>query len=91
VKNRILFIIYTPFIGFLPKRMAELEKKNSLDGVAQVVVTPDDYTDKLIDVEADTVHLIELHPESDTENAFKFWARRDDLLKRVEGIKSHNI
>lgn len=89
--NRILFVIYTPHIGYLPKRMAELERKHSLDGVAQLVVTPEDYQTKLAGQQADTVHLIELNPSHDTENAYKFWSRLPHLRNLVETIKSHNI
>jgi hypothetical protein len=89
--NRILFVIYTPYIGYLPKRMAELERKHKLDSVAQIVVTPDDFQEKLAGQQADTVHLIGLHPEYDTQNGYKWWSILPVLKETVEKIKTHNI
>lgn len=95
-KNRILFIIYTPYIGYLPKRMEQLEKTNKLDGVRQVVVTPTTYVTALDGLRADTVHLIKLYPsltdeKIDYSSMNKYYAEERRLSEIVERIKSHNI
>jgi hypothetical protein len=89
----ILFIIYTPYEGYLPKRMAELESKAKLDNVSQIVVTPRNYEEKLAGLKANTVHLIELTPDNETPatEALEWLIQMPHLLKIVEGIKDYNI
>jgi hypothetical protein len=92
MESRILFVVYTPYIGFLPKRMKELERKN-LDGVRQVVVTPSTYTESLSGLRADTVHLIELTPDNtidrDLEN--QWFGNVTKVREMIDLIKTHNI
>lgn len=89
----ILFVIYTPFEGFLPKRMAELESRAKLDKVSQVVVTPHNYDTVLQGLQADTVHLIKLHPDNsvDIKTYVEYFERINHLEELIEKIKAHNI
>lgn len=90
---KILFVVYTPFEGFLPKRMAELTSKHKLDKTNLVVVTPDNHTAGLAGLVSDTVHLIRLHP--DTDVAFtvqeRYYRELKTVQAEIEKIKSHNI
>lgn len=88
----ILFVIYTPFEGFLPKRMAELESRAKLDKVSQVVVTPENYITVLNGLQSDTVHLIELHPDTSVDfgTSVKYFDRLVHLKELIEKIKIHN-
>lgn len=88
-KNRILFIIYTPSHDFLPKRMAEFSMRAKLDGVDQVVITPDTIH-TLKGLRSDTVHFIELTPTYDHPNCYKWFERLAEVRHEVELIKTHN-
>ena len=90
--NRILFVVYTPFFGYLPKRMAEIESRAKLDKVHQVIITPQTYQETLTGLRADTVHLIKLHPDTsmDDELSFEYFKHLDQIQYLVEAIKIHN-
>ena len=73
--------------------MAELESRAKLDNVSQVVITPDTYNQVLHGLRADTVHLIELHPDTSVE--FKthvaYYENMSHVKQLIENIKVHNI
>ena len=90
--NRILFVIYIPYFGYLPKRMAELESRAKLDKVDQVTITPYTYQEILHGLRADSVHLIQLHPDNsvDEKNTHDYFNSLEELQHLVESIKTHN-
>ena len=92
-ETEILFVVYTPYEGFLPKREAELKSRANLDKVDQVFVTPVNYTEVLADRISDTVHLIKLYPDSDVsfEVSQLYFLNEKLLEKFIETIKRHNI
>lgn len=93
MRKRILFVVYTPFEGYLPKRMAELKQRVVLEGVEQIIVTPDDYTEKLKGQVADTVHLVHFQPDTtfNLEESTKFFTHLPKIVELIESIKYHNI
>lgn len=92
-ENRILFVIYTPFLDYLPKRMTELKRMNTLNGVAQVITTPSTFESDLAGLAYDTIHLIKLYPDSsiDKELYNLYFVNEPKIEKFVDGIKTHNI
>lgn len=89
--EKVLFIIYTPYVGYLPKRMKEIEHRTNKHNTKQVVVTPDNYKEKLEGLRAETIHLIKLYPEHKLENATKYYEEEPKLHELVETLKIHNI
>lgn len=72
--------------------MAELESRAKLDGVNQVVVTPEDYNTVLNGLVYDTVHLIKLHPDTsvDFNTHVRYFEKMKHLEELVDNVKTHN-
>lgn len=72
--------------------MRELDMKAKMNGVDQIVITPDDYESKLRGMRSDTVHLIQLHPDTGIEfrRHVQYYEKLDDIKQLIETIKAHN-
>lgn len=90
---KIMFVIYTPWVGHNPKRMEEIQSKGKLNNVSVITVTPSDYKEKLAGLVADTIHLVQLTPDTTTpaDLTTAFFTELSSLVEIIEGIKYHNI
>lgn len=88
---RILFIIYSLTEQLAEKKMQEMKKFQQAEDVRVVLVTPDNWEEKLQGYKAETVHLQELVPPADQPNILKYYSQLYLVSDFVERIKAHNI
>ena len=96
-RYNILTVVYTPYEGYLPKRMEEIEYEFPADekqGLQRIVVTPGNYEEKLQGIMADTIHLVKLYPilgKDITEDMKRTYYQHEPKVEELcETMKTHN-